>query len=266
MANGAEAKIKFFFGGSGVHGCCRPHFCWESRSGVDITCLDRQQHPPRGWIFSTNYRLSHSPKNHPRPSPGGGTRIRVPMLASVRTSTRTATTLRLRSLAIRRVDSNSSLTCLPRCSFRQLSSSRVWRSQPGPSFGTSAAAWVTYPHFLGKVWLTFTNDMQTTKGHRPSQKHSPSKQTTDSTHRRSTGHIPTVNQSFGQPPSRNKRLILIPTRHVQERYPTLKIFAEDKPGLPNGINVWSPGVSYRLHRYRAPNLTRQDPNPRKLIL
>ena len=193
VANGAAAEIMLFFRFFWWVWCPRLLPTLHFRC-VDITCLDRQQHPPRGWIFSTNYQLRRTSKNHQRSGPGGRTRIRVAMLASVRTSTRSATTLRLGSLAIRHVDSNSSLTCLPRCSFRQLSSSRVWRSQPAPSFGTSAAAWVTYPRFLGKVWLTFTNDAQTTEGHRPPKKHSPSKQTTDTTHRRSTGHIPTVNQ------------------------------------------------------------------------
>jgi len=30
-------------------------------------------------------------------------------------------------------------------------------------------------------------------------------------------------------------------QHMKERRPTLKIFAEDKPDLPSGVNVWSPG-------------------------
>jgi len=165
------------------------------------------------------------------------------MLASVRTRTRIATTPHLRWLAGRRTHSNPSFTCLPRCSFRQLSSGRVWRSPPELAFGTSAAPFVINSlRFLCGVWLKFSNNVQTAERHRAAEKHSPSEQTTDTTRHRSIGRFPTVSQIQAVFPPRTRELILLPTRHMREHHPTLKIFAEDKPELPSGVNVWSPGA------------------------
>jgi len=174
------------------------------------------------------------------------------MFATVRTSTRTATTFQLRWVTGRRVNFNPPLSCLPRCSFRQLSSSPVSRLSPELAFGTAGAPCVIHSsRFLGKVWLKVVNNGQAIADHRTSEKHSTSKQATDATRRRSVGRVPTVSQIRVWLSPRARGLIISSTRHIQERHPTLKIFAEDKPDLPSGVNVWSPGVSSRSRRVTA---------------
>lgn len=121
------------------------------------------------------------------------------MLAPVRTRVRTATP-HLRRLATQRVQSIPSLGCLPRCSFRQISSSRVWKSSPQLSAGTLAAA-------------------------QPKAVEPPKS-------------ILLVNKLRTPPVVEALDAFL---RHIREHHPTVKIFAEDKPDLPIGVNIWSPG-------------------------
>ena len=116
------------------------------------------------------------------------------MLAPVRTRTR-AVTPHLQRLAAQRVHSRQSLGCLPRCSFRQISSSRVWKSSPGHQGGTPAAACVIYsPRVWVMVASPYLNNVQATKGHRTPQKHPIGEQTTDTAGYRSIGRISTVSK------------------------------------------------------------------------
>jgi len=128
------------------------------------------------------------------------------MLATVRTSTRTAAAIpHLRWVTGRRVDFNPPPPCLPRSSFRQLSSSRVSRSPPELASGTAGAPCVIYSsRFTSKVWLKVANNTQATADRRTSEKHSPSKQATDTTCHRSVGLVPTVSQIRGSTFSENK--------------------------------------------------------------
>ncbi|KAF9783690.1 ATP-NAD kinase-like domain-containing protein [Thelephora terrestris] len=121
------------------------------------------------------------------------------MLASVRTCTR-AVTPHLQRLAAQHVHSHPSLGCLPRCTFRQISSSRVWKASPGYLGGTPAAA---QPRVI-----------------------EPPK------------NILLVNKLRTPPVLEALDAFL---RHIHEQHPTVKIFAEDKPDLPSGVNIWSPG-------------------------
>jgi len=174
------------------------------------------------------------------------------MLATVRTGARTTVVPHLRWVAGRRVNLNPPPSCLPRCNFRQLSSSPVSRSPPELASGTAGAPCVIHSsRFPSKAWLKVTNNAQATADRRTPEKHSPSKQTTDTTRHRSVGLVPTVSQIRVQLSPRTGGLILFSARHIQERHPALKIFAEDKPDLPSGVSVWSPGVSCRFHRTTA---------------
>jgi len=121
------------------------------------------------------------------------------MFTLARTHTRAITPL-LRGLANHHVHSNLPLGCLPRCSFRQFSSGRVWRSSSELSAGAPAAA-------QPKVVKPPKNVLLVNKLRTP----------------------PVVEalEAF--------------LRHIRERHPTVGIFAEDKPDLPSGVRIWSPG-------------------------
>lgn len=134
--------------GKRARGSCAS-FEWN---GVKIICvLIDNSHPPqrsdsRLGLFTT-YRQRETLSEHSRSSPGGISEIPLAMLASARTRIRNSTTPHLRLLA-GRVPSNPPLGCL-RCSFRQISSGRVWRSATELSSGTPAAPCVIHsPQFL----------------------------------------------------------------------------------------------------------------------
>lgn len=174
------------------------------------------------------------------------------MLASVRTRARAIITPHLRWPTGRHIDFNPSLSRLPRCSLRQLSSSRVSRSSSELAFGTAGAPCVIHSsQLLEEVWLKSANNAQATEDSRAPKEHSPGKQATDTTGYGSIGHILTVSQTRAPLLPRARGLILFSARHIRERHPTLKIFAEDKPDLPSGVSVWSPGASCRSHRVTA---------------
>ena len=128
-------------------GNCTPirHLGWRQHQGR----LDRQLAATHheGRILPPNFPHTihrNNPLNRSGSGPGGRTGVRETMLASIRTGTRTATTPHLRWLATQRVHLNPSLACLPRCSFRQLSSGRAWRSPSELAFGTSGAPCVIH--------------------------------------------------------------------------------------------------------------------------
>jgi hypothetical protein len=121
------------------------------RNGVKIICvLIDNSHPPQKsgsrLGLSTTYRQRETLSGHSRSSPGGISEIPLAMLASARTRIRNATTPHLRLLA---GHVHPPLGCLPRCSFRQISSGRVLRSATELSSGTPAAPCVIHsPQFL----------------------------------------------------------------------------------------------------------------------
>jgi hypothetical protein len=188
------------------------------------------------------------------------------MLAALRTSTRATTTPHLRWVTGHRVNFNPPLSYPPRCSSRQLSSSRVSRSSPELAFGTTGAPCVIRSsRFLGTVWLKVAKNTQAIADHRTPEKHSPSKQTTNTTRPRSTGCVPTVSRIRVRLSPRARGLIPLPGISKNGTLPSrslLKISRTCPVGSTYGHLVCRADPTVLPPVKRNPS---QDPDPRRLI-